>query len=98
MRTEVGTAVGEMLGVGVVGEAVVSVVVEGEGTTMDLGTMVLGTTDLSTTDLSTTDLSTMDLRLMYLKMEDTIEMEDTIDKRLHKAVVPFLLICLIHWV
>ena len=87
MRTEVGTAVGEMLGVGVVGEAVVSVVVEGEGTTMDLGTMVLGTTDLSTTDLST-----MDLRLMYLKMEDTIE------KRLHKAVVPFLLICLIHWV
>jgi len=83
MRMEVGTAVGEMLGVGVVGEDVVSVAVEEDGT-MDLTLIHNKMEDVEedgTMDLrlihnkmgAVEEDGTMDLRLIHNKMEDTIE-------------------------
>jgi len=89
MRMEAGTAVGAMLGVGVVGEGVVSVAVEEDGT-MDL-LLMHNKMEVVEED------GTMDLRLMHNKMEAVEEdgtmdlrlmlnkMEDTIVNRLFKA-------------
>jgi len=98
-RMEVGTAVGAMLGVGVVVEDVVSVAVEEDGT-MDLK-VIHNKMEAVEED------GTMDLKVIHNKMEEAVEedgtmdlkvihnkMEDTIVNHLFKAAVFTLLFCL----
>jgi seryl-tRNA(Sec) selenium transferase len=89
-RMEVGTAVGAMLGVGVVVEDVVSVAVEEDGT-MDLkvihnkmeaveedGTMDLKVIHNKMEEAVEED-GTMDLKVIHNKMEEAVEEDGTMD-------------------
>jgi NurA-like 5'-3' nuclease len=81
-RMEVGTAVGAMLGVGVVVEDVVSVAVEEDGT-MDLkvihNKMEEAVEVITKMEEAVEEDGTMDLKVIHNKMEEAVEEDGTMD-------------------